>query len=522
MSSISWEQTFKNNDGVVLKNAKINIYLSNTNTAARIFDVNGSLTDSVPQTYTDGNGFIEVYLDTDDYTSGQLFDVYCVPDVKYSSDDEIRLPSMMLLQDVEGSRNFKNIFTQNNIPTEGVRQNDLWFDVDDNNHPYTYNGSSWISTRDGSIAVAGTTSNWSLVIDDDAHKPENDADVTSNNTANNTTYVNGSITQTGQSYICNGDLKIDQGTLKFYDSVSVFCGNLIGYYAVGPSIASTTHFIPNTTNSYDLGCSTRRWKEIFLSASGIDISDKILIYNDTYNYINIKTNDFKIYDYDNTKDMISCVIGGGVSLYYDGVEKLKTTISGTDIPVINTNTLNIDSNLYITTSGINSTDKLYISSNEVSIDSKIYLNASGIDIDSKMELCNDTHNILNIYTDDFKIYDADNSNDMIHCSLSGGVYLYQMGDEKLRTTESGIVVTGVCTGCDYVFEEDYTLMPFDCLDSYITKNKQLPNMTINEGTSIDLNAFRKETVEKIEELSLYIIQLHKRIKKLEEGKNNDI
>ena len=55
----------------------------------------------------------------------------------------------------------------------------------------------------------------------------------------------------------------------------------------------------------------------------------------------------------------------------------------------------------------------------------------------------------------------------------------------------------------------------DVLSDYIKAQRSLPNMTINTGTKIDLNNLRKESVEKIEELFIYVLQLHNRTKILE-------
>ena len=70
--------------------------------------------------------------------------------------------------------------------------------------------------------------------------------------------------------------------------------------------------------------------------------------------------------------------------------------------------------------------------------------------------------------------------------------------------------------CDYVFEKDYNLMSLDDLQKFIKTKKSLPKMTINEGGVHSMKALREELVEKVEEQALYILQLHERLKKLEE------
>lgn len=49
------------------------------------------------------------------------------------------------------------IFRQTSAPTTGMGVGDLWFDTDDGNKAYWYNGSTWVVTQDGGIATAQTT-----------------------------------------------------------------------------------------------------------------------------------------------------------------------------------------------------------------------------------------------------------------------------------------------------------------------------------------------------------------------------
>ena len=70
---------------------------------------------------------------------------------------------------------------------------------------------------------------------------------------------------------------------------------------------------------------------------------------------------------------------------------------------------------------------------------------------------------------------------------------------------------------DYVFEKDYNLLTLGQLESFISKNKHLPNIPSaleveNEG--IGLGKLVKLELEKIEELTLYIIDLNNEIKAL--------
>lgn len=72
---------------------------------------------------------------------------------------------------------------------------------------------------------------------------------------------------------------------------------------------------------------------------------------------------------------------------------------------------------------------------------------------------------------------------------------------------------------DYVFEKQYELMPLDELKTSIEANKHLPNIpaateVAQEG--ILIGDMQKRMMEKIEELTLYVLQLHETNKKQQE------
>ncbi|MDA3883783.1 MAG: hypothetical protein PF481_10925 [Bacteroidales bacterium] len=70
---------------------------------------------------------------------------------------------------------------------------------------------------------------------------------------------------------------------------------------------------------------------------------------------------------------------------------------------------------------------------------------------------------------------------------------------------------------DYVFNTNYKLIPLNELENYINENKHLPGIPsakeINEE-GVDLGEMNKLLLEKVEELTLYIIQLQKEIDEL--------
>lgn len=80
------------------------------------------------------------------------------------------------------------------------------------------------------------------------------------------------------------------------------------------------------------------------------------------------------------------------------------------------------------------------------------------------------------------------------------------------------------TWCDYVFDENYILPDLTELEAFVKENKHLPNIpseaeVIENG--IDIAEMNALLLEKIEELTLIIIEQDKRLSELEESKSNN-
>ena len=74
---------------------------------------------------------------------------------------------------------------------------------------------------------------------------------------------------------------------------------------------------------------------------------------------------------------------------------------------------------------------------------------------------------------------------------------------------------------DYVFSNDYKLMPLKELSAYIQSNKHLPNIPSAgeiEKNGIEVGDMQKRMMEKVEELTLYILQLKKELDVLKNSK----
>ena len=71
---------------------------------------------------------------------------------------------------------------------------------------------------------------------------------------------------------------------------------------------------------------------------------------------------------------------------------------------------------------------------------------------------------------------------------------------------------------DYVFKEGYNLMPLNDLKTFINTQQHLPNIPSEnefQKEGVDLGELNRLLLEKVEELTLYILQLEERISKIE-------
>jgi len=87
-------------------------------------------------------------------------------------------------------------------------------------------------------------------------------------------------------------------------------------------------------------------------------------------------------------------------------------------------------------------------------------------------------------------------------------------DGIVKTTELEVKLD---VWSDFVFNDDYKLMPLDQIEKYIKENKHLPDVpSASEVTSNGLKVGEMNAVmmQKIEELTLYLIEQDKKIKKL--------
>jgi hypothetical protein len=94
--------------------------------------------------------------------------------------------------------------------------------------------------------------------------------------------------------------------------------------------------------------------------------------------------------------------------------------------------------------------------------------------------------------------------------LNSSDYFKLSVDGKVAAKEIKVTLNG---WADYVFDKDYKLMSLASLEAFIKKNNHLPNIPsaqeVKEKGGIELGEMNVKLLEKIEELTLYVIELKK-------------
>lgn len=119
----------------------------------------------------------------------------------------------------------------------------------------------------------------------------------------------------------------------------------------------------------------------------------------------------------------------------------------------------------------------------------------------------------------------------VSTSASGGEYLLQLNRSTtpiFQVNANGMayldgalnarqIVVKTNVWADYVFDKQYQLMSLGDLQMYIEKNKHLPNIPSSKEvieSGISIGDMQRKQMEKIEELTLYVIQLDRENKEL--------
>jgi len=163
------------------------------------------------------------------------------------------------------------------------------------------------------------------------------------------------------------------------------------------------------------------------------------------------------------------------------------------------------------------------------------LTSSGLTLQAN----NETQGFIQATEDALQIYRTSPGVVRIRAN-SDGMYFHSNGHIKigggpayatgyLLSVEGKLIATEVTAlpyvnWPDYVFEKDYYLKPLSEVKKFIEQNKHLPNIPPAaevEKTGIQLGDMSKRLMEKVEELTLYVIQLQEQVDELKKRTTNN-
>ncbi|MHC0446351.1 hypothetical protein ACWA1F_13155 [Flavobacterium sp. 3-218] len=162
----------------------------------------------------------------------------------------------------------------------------------------------------------------------------------------------------------------------------------------------------------------------------------------------------------------------------------------------------------------------------------IYIRVTAINLNSTFTALNITGNDLAIskflpMTSDWDLYvgnvfNAEGASLAIKAIQNGNVGIGTANPTSKLTVAGNIasreVKVTVDAGADFVFEKDYDLPSLESVDKFIKENKHLPQIASAEEMKkegINLSEMNIKLLQKIEEMTLYMIEQNKKINELQ-------
>ena len=256
------------------------------------------------------------------------------------------------------------------------------------------------------------------------------------------------LQDTSGIYLRTDDLRLQSSggsetyaTLTKDGAVSLNFDNSTKFETTSTGATLTGHFLPDVTDSRNLGSSSKKWASAHLkynlymadnAAARFGDSDDLQIFHDGSNSfirdtgtgsLVVTSSTFAVNNAASTEQMMKAVENGAVELNYDGSKKFETHSGGVSI-LGNLSLTNADS--YELRLGASS-------------DFKFLHNGT----DSK--ITNTTGNLIITQSDGIIRLDPKTNENGILIRPDGATELYHNNNKKLETTSSGVNVTGAIT-----------------------------------------------------------------------------
>ncbi len=324
-------------------------------------------------------------------------------------------------------------------------------------------------------------------------------------------------------HVRDGDFRLDKGGTQYFD----FKVDASGYLSIVRNGTTTAMTIGSSSGNVGIGTTTPSAKlhvkdGDFRMQNGTAFFDIKLDASGKLNFVpNNGTTTAMVIDDENGNVGIGTTPSSSAKLHLkDGDFRMQNGTSYFDLKVDAGGSLNFVPNggtttvMYIDDEngnvGIGTTTpsaKLHVRNGEFRLDQ------DGQNFDFKVDASGNLNFVSNPNTTAMvaMVINDDDGKVTIGSTTTPGSYKLYVEDGIL-TEKVKVAVKTTADWSDHVFAEDYPLSPLACVEEFILENKHLPGVPSAEqmvGDGLDVASMDAKLLEKIEELTLYLIELKK-------------
>lgn len=234
--------------------------------------------------------------------------------------------------------------------------------------------------------------------------------------------------------------------------------------------------------------------------------------------LSLNLSNAKLFSLNNTQGDLSITTGGNVGLGHfnqaNSTADIKLLLHRASGKVVIGNNVTPAAHLHISSSTTSDTVKITNSAMGNSFGDGLNIATNGLNA----SIINNENGFLNFGTNNISRLSINSSGLVTIGNVTTNNNYKLFVETGILTEKVKVAVKTSSEWSDYVFAPEYELPSIKAVEEFVIEKKHLPNVPSAEhmvANGLDVAKMDAKLLEKIEELTLYIIQLNKRIEKLE-------